>query len=149
MDLQPGDRFVEDGAVEQAAMGALRRLQVEQARLQRDDLLQPLDVAPRDRQHAELDPALERVGRKAAPADQAERVEQRAGQYRVGQRLRRAFEPRAVAVDGGDRPPERIAGRGELRRDLLQQPGGSQLPECFLAVARSEDLVELFDQPRR
>ena len=76
-------------------------------------------------------------------------MEQRAGKDGVGQRVRRPFEARAVAVDRGDRLPERIAGRGKLRRDLLQQAGGSQLPERVLAVAGSENLVELLDQPRR
>ena len=77
VDFEPGERFVERRAVEQAALGAMRRLDVEQPMLQAEDLLQPLDVAPRDRKQAELDAALERICREALPAsDQAERLQQ-------------------------------------------------------------------------
>ena len=53
--------FVENGAVEQAAVCPLRRLQVQQPRLECEDLLQPLDVAPCDRQHPEFDSPLQCV----------------------------------------------------------------------------------------
>ena len=77
VDFEPGERFVEGRAVEQAALGAMGRLDVEQPVLQADNLLQPLDVAPRDRKQAELDAALERICREALPAsDQAERLQQ-------------------------------------------------------------------------
>ena len=67
-------------------------------------------------------------------------MEQRAGKDGIGQRVGRTFEARAVAVDRGDRLPERIAGRGELRRDLPQQAGGPQLAKRVLAVAGSRIL---------
>ena len=115
----------------------------------RHDLLQPFDVAPGDRQHAELDAALERIGGEALPANQAQRVEQRAGEDRVGQRVRRRGEPGAIAIERRDRPPERFGRCGELRRDLLHQPRGAQLPHRLFGVPRPQNLVELLDQPRR
>ena len=60
-----------------AALRAMRRLGVEQPRLQREDLLQAFDVAPGDREQAELDAPLERICREALPASgQAERLQQ-------------------------------------------------------------------------
>ena len=47
VDLEPGDRLVEGRAVEQAALRAMRRVDVEQAVLHAEDLLQALDVAAR------------------------------------------------------------------------------------------------------
>ena len=73
------------------------RLDVDQTLLQGEDLLQPLDVAACNRQQAELDPPLERIGGEAlTPADEAERLEQRAGEDGVGQRVGRAPKLRAV-----------------------------------------------------
>ena len=61
MNLEPGNGFVENRAVEQAAVCPLRRLQVQQPRLEGDDLLQPLDVTACNRQHAEFDSPLQCV----------------------------------------------------------------------------------------
>ena len=150
VDFEPGERFVERRAVEQAALGAMGRLDVEQPVLQAENLLQPLDVAPRDRQQAELDAALERIGREALPAaDQAERLQQRAGEDRVGQRVGRAFELRAIAIERRDRAPQQIGRVVELRRDLLQQAGRVQLTEGFLGMPRAQNLEVLLEQPRR
>ena len=129
-------------------MGSLRGLQVEETRLQCDDLLEPLDVAPCDGQHTELDAPLERIGGKPPPRDETQRVEERPGEDRVRHRLRRPFESCPIAVEGGDRLPERIPGRRKLRRDFLQQPCRPQLAERLLGVARSQNLVELLDEPR-
>jgi hypothetical protein len=62
MNLQPGERFAEDVTMEQGALRTQRCAEVEEARLQREDLLETLDVAPRHLQHAQLDAAFERVG---------------------------------------------------------------------------------------
>ena len=150
VNLEPGQRLVERRPVEQPALGAERRLDVEQPRQQREDLLQALDVAARDRQQAELDAPLQRIGVEAGPrADQAERMQQRAGEDRVGQRVGRGVEPLAVAIDRGDRVPERVGRILELGRDLAQQPGPVQLPERFGGMPGSQDLVVLLEQPRR
>jgi len=61
MDLEPGDRLWENGPMEQGALGASACLRIEQARLERENLLQPFDVAPGDWQQAQLDPPLERI----------------------------------------------------------------------------------------
>ena len=79
---------------------ARRRRQVEQPRLHRDDVLQALDVPSRDREHPDLDAPLERIGREPRPpTGKTQRVQQRAGQDRVGQRVGRRLEARAVAIE--------------------------------------------------
>src|SRR5215203_7424111 len=98
--LEPGERFVEDRAVQQCALGAERRLDLDQPVLQAEDLLQALDVAAGNRQQPELEAALQRIrGEALPPPDQAERLQHRAGQNRVGERVRRAFESRPVSVE--------------------------------------------------
>jgi hypothetical protein len=62
VNLEPGDRFRQHGAVKQCALGPCRGLRIEQAWLQRQDLLQTLDVSPGNRQHSQFDPPLERIG---------------------------------------------------------------------------------------
>ena len=51
-----------------AALRLERRAQIEQPRLHGEDLVQPLDVAPRHRQDAEIDAALERDPRRSGAA---------------------------------------------------------------------------------
>ena len=58
VDLQPGERFAEGAPVHQRAARARRQLRVEQPALQAEDLPQPLDVAPRQRQQPERDARL-------------------------------------------------------------------------------------------
>ena len=67
VDLEPGDRLVQRGAVEHVALRARRRAELDQPGLHRHDVLQALDVAPRNRQHPDLDPPLERICREARP----------------------------------------------------------------------------------
>ena len=62
VDLEPRERFREHRAMEQTALCADRGLHVEQPRLQRDDVLQALEVSPCNRQHTQLDAAFERIG---------------------------------------------------------------------------------------
>ena len=75
--------------MEQAALDALRRLDVDEARLQHQDLME----RPRrggDRQDAQLDAPLERIGGESLPASrEAERMQQRSGEDRVRQRFGR------------------------------------------------------------
>ena len=78
-----------------------------------------------------------------------ERMQQRAGQDGVGQRVGRRLEARAVAIQRRDRAPQRVGRDGQLRRDLLHQLRRAQLPHRLLRVARSQDLVVLLEQPRR
>ncbi len=109
VDLEPGDRLVQRRSGAAGALRARRRLEVEQPWLHRHDVLQALDVASRDRQHAELDPALERICRETRPTTgKAQRVEQRAGEDGVGQRVGRRLESRAVAIQRRDRAPQRV-----------------------------------------
>ena len=62
VDFEPGDRLWQDGAVEQPALRAGRGLGIEQARLQRENLLQAFDVAPGNWEQAQFDPPLECIG---------------------------------------------------------------------------------------
>ena len=92
VDFEPGQRVAEDVAMEQSALRLEGGPQIHQPRLHREDLVQPLDVAARHRQDAEIDPALERIRREAPAAHQPERREQRAHEDRIGQRVGRRGE---------------------------------------------------------
>src|SRR5262245_1625261 len=59
VNLEPRQRLGEDMTMEHGALGAEGGAQIVQPRLQREDLMQPLDVAARNRQQAQLDLALE------------------------------------------------------------------------------------------
>ena len=110
MNLQPRDRFRKRRTVEKAALCARRCVDVDQPRLQREDLLQSLDVAAGNRQQPEFHPPFERIGREAlTPADEAERLEQRAGEDRVGQRVGRIHEAGAITVERGHGSCESLA----------------------------------------
>src|ERR687897_2259109 len=86
MNLEPRQRLREGGPVEHAALRARGRVDFRQPLLDRQDLVQPFDVPPRDRQQPQLDPALERIGGETgAAADEAEGEEQRAREDRVRQ----------------------------------------------------------------
>ena len=61
VDVQPGQRFVERASVQQAALRALWRLDIEEPWLHRQDLVKPLDVTAGDRQNAELNTAFQGV----------------------------------------------------------------------------------------
>ena len=56
VNLEPGERFPEDAAVEQRAFRARVRREIAHAPLDGQQLPQPLDVAPRQRQLAEPRP---------------------------------------------------------------------------------------------
>src|SRR5262245_1442588 len=93
VNLQPGERLVDDVAMEQRALRAKRRAQVPEARLDDENLMQALDVAPGNRQHAELDPTLEWIRRETPlRSGETERDQQGPRQDRVGQRVRRGRE---------------------------------------------------------
>ena len=65
--------------VQQSALRAERRAQIQKPRLHREDLVEALHVAAWDRQHAQLDAPLERIRREAPlRPGQAERLQQRA-----------------------------------------------------------------------
>jgi len=123
VDLQPGDSFRECRSMEQTALDLNRRIQVEQSMLQRDDLVQPFDIAPGNWQEPELDAALERIGRKTLPpVDQADREEERPRKNGVAQRVRRVVKTSAIAVERGYRAAERFLIGYEFRGDGLEQP---------------------------
>src|SRR4029453_2778113 len=99
VNFEPRERLVEHMALEDGALGPGRRAQVVQPRLEGEDLVEPLHVPPRDRQDAQLDLALQRIGRVASLGSRkAERHEQGADEDRVGQRVGRRLEPAAVVV---------------------------------------------------
>ena len=50
MNVQPRDRFRESTSVEKAALGTGRSVLIYEAGLQREDLVQPFDIAPGYRQ---------------------------------------------------------------------------------------------------
>ena len=86
-----------------------------------EDLLQPLDVAARRSAAARARPAAPSGSARESlsPADEAERMQQRAGEDGIGQRVGRA---RRTARDSDRAPRSRARARralGELRRDLL------------------------------
>ena len=88
VDLHPRDRLVQRRSVEQAALGAGRRVDLEEPRLHRHDVLQSFDVAPGDREHPDLDAPLERVSReKRTTTGKTQRLEQRANKDGVRQRV--------------------------------------------------------------
>ena len=62
VNLEPCQRVVQHMPMEQCALRPERRANVHEPRLQREDLVQPFDVSPWHRQHAEFDAPLERIG---------------------------------------------------------------------------------------
>ena len=75
--------------------------------------------------------AVPRIGMEPRPAsDQAERIQQRAGEDRRAHRIGRRVEHFTIPVDRLEAVPERVGGVLELRRDLAQQPGASELAEA-------------------
>ena len=65
MNLQPRERFVQRLPMQERTLRPHRSPQVEQTRLERQNLLKMLDVASWDLQHAELHAPFERVRREA------------------------------------------------------------------------------------
>jgi len=61
VNLHPREGFLDHVAVQQPALRAERRAQIHEPRLQREDLMEPLHVASRDREHAQLHTAFERI----------------------------------------------------------------------------------------
>jgi len=104
MHIQPRQRFVQRGAMEDRSLRADGSLGVEQPRLEREYLMEPLGVAARDRQQTELDTPLECVGREAAALDQPERMQQGAREHGVRQRFRRRLESGAATAIRRRRP---------------------------------------------
>jgi len=89
VNLQPGQRLFDHRAVQQSSLRSMGSLDVQQARLQGENLVQPLDIAARNRQHPELDAAFERIRGETRPATrETEGVQQRTGEDRVRQRIR-------------------------------------------------------------
>ncbi len=58
VDLEPRQRILERAAVHQRALGSRRHFEIGDAGLQRQQLSQPLGIAARNRQHADLDDRL-------------------------------------------------------------------------------------------
>ena len=71
--VEPGDGFAQYCAVEQRFLGACGGLKINEPRLKGQDLLEPLDVAPRDGQHAEVQPIARAGLRSPAPSSRARR----------------------------------------------------------------------------
>ena len=112
--------------------------------------MQAFDIATRDREDAQLDAAFRWVRVEAlAASDEAERMEQRAGQHRVGERLRRGSELPPIRVDRLHGAPERGRRVVEFRRDLFQQPDVVQLTERVGGMSRPQDLEVFLEEPRR
>jgi hypothetical protein len=62
VNLEPGDGLGQHRPMQQRPLCSGWGLCVEQSRLERENLLQALDVPPRNRQHPQLDSSFERVG---------------------------------------------------------------------------------------
>ena len=65
MNLQPRERFVQGLPMQERTLRPHRSPQIEQTRLERQNLLKMLDVASWNLQHAELHAPFERVRREA------------------------------------------------------------------------------------
>ena len=103
VNVQPGQRFGECAPVQQAALRALWRLDIEEPWLHRQDLVKALDVTAGDRQNAELHPAFQGVCRETLPAShQTYGVKERARENGGGQRFGRRFKLRPVAIQPRD-----------------------------------------------
>ena len=158
VNLQPGQRFLERAAVHQRAPGARRQAHVDQPALQRQDLPQPLDVAPGERQHARARaaaPSCIAVGQPAAAI--SVRSEWPSGTSSDPSRMALVSvsgarcEPAAIGVERRQRLPERVAGAAlQLRRRSARAAGARPASGTRCSGgARAQQLVELFDQPRR
>src|SRR4051812_38823568 len=124
--------------------------------LQAENLAQPLHVAARQLHAAQRGRRLAlRLGAvfestRAAARGQALRHEERAEQDRVRERLRRALEAMTVGIERFEERPERPAAVAhQLRREMLEQSDLAELMERSLGGSRSQNLVELLEQPRR
>ena len=141
VDVQPGQRFRQRCALEESSLGARRRLQVHHPWDQAEHLLQAFDIAARDGEDTQIDAAFRWVRVEArAVSDEAKRIEERAGQHRVGQRIRRGSELAPIRIDRLHGAPERGRRVVEFRRDLFQQSDVVQLAECVGGVTRAQDL---------
>ena len=149
VDLEPGQRLRQRRSMQQTALAAHRGLDVHQSRNDAEHLLESFYVAAGDRQQPELDPALRPVRMKSLwRADQAERVQQCAGEHGIGQCVRRRVETRAITIDRRDRAPEGRRGIGKFRRDLLEKAGAGELLEGNGGMPGPKDLVVLLEEPR-
>ena len=123
----------------QRAPRARRQAHVDQPALQAQDLPQPLDVAPRQRQQpSEIRGSL-RHRRRSTGGGIRLRVLWPSGtssdpsRIGVGQRVGDVLEPRAVGVERGERLPQTVvAPRLQLLRDRLEQPSLGEHPERAL-----------------
>jgi hypothetical protein len=61
VNLEPRDRFRQHGAMKQRSLRARRSLDIEESRLQRQNLLETLDISSCDRQHSQIDATFERI----------------------------------------------------------------------------------------
>ena len=73
VDVQPGDRLAQHRAMQKRPLRPDRRLEIDQPRLQGENLLQSLDVAPGDGQQPEFDAPFECIRRKPPAGDEPER----------------------------------------------------------------------------
>ena len=147
VNLQPGQRVVDRMAVQESALRPEWHAHVEQSRLQRENLVQVLDIASGHLQHAQLHTPLQGIGREPLlPPRQTERHQQRADDDGVGHAVGRRGETGAVAIEPRHRLPERARRPIELRRDGVQQLGLFQLTEALLRRARAQNLEILLEQ---
>ena len=75
VDVQPGQRIVQHRSMEQRALRALGRLNIEELRLDRQDLAEAFDVTTGDWQQAELDALFEGIGGESLALHQPERLQ--------------------------------------------------------------------------
>ena len=86
VDVEPRQRVRERRTMGQAARRTRRNLRRHEAWREIDNLPEPLDVAARDRQHAEAHPIRVRLTRSAvshAGREHAERLQQRSDEHGV------------------------------------------------------------------
>jgi len=74
VNLEPGNGLWQHRTMKQSPLRSRRSLRVQEAGLESEDLLQPLDVASGDRKQTQFDPSFECVGREPSSCDQPERM---------------------------------------------------------------------------
>ena len=86
MDVEPGQRIRERRTMGQAARRTRRNLRRHEARREIDNLTEPLNIAARNRQHAEAHPIRVWLTRSAvshAGREHAKRLQQRSDEHGV------------------------------------------------------------------
>ena len=116
VNVQPREALGKRAAMQDASLRPVRSIDIEKLGLQREHLMQPFDVSPRDREQAQFDAPLERIGcEPLPPGHESHRYEERAGQDGVGQGIGRVVEASAVAIERRDGAAEGVMVRRQLR----------------------------------